>query len=133
MVIIIPGECVPKARPRVKKIGYAYTEPKTLRYENYVRKIFKQHCDQPTDKPVRMTIHVVRDIPKSWSKKKYYDAIEGKIKATTRPDVDNYIKGLLDAANGILFNDDNQVIDLRVTKCYGPDAMVKILLEEIND
>lgn len=49
MVIIIPGECVPKARPRVKKIGYAYTEPKTLRYENYARKIFKQHCDQPTE------------------------------------------------------------------------------------
>lgn len=33
-----------------------------------------------------------------------------------KPDVDNYAKSVLDAANGILWDDDSQIVDLRVTK-----------------
>lgn len=37
---------------------------------------------------------------------------------TTRPDVENLIKGLLDAWNGVLYADDAQVVALTATKAY---------------
>ena len=35
---------------------------------------------------------------------------------TTRPDVDNYAKCVLDALNGLAYRDDSQVVDLHVVK-----------------
>lgn len=35
---------------------------------------------------------------------------------TTRPDLDNLIKGVKDALSGVLWTDDSQVVDLRVGK-----------------
>lgn len=34
----------------------------------------------------------------------------------TKPDIDNLIKTVLDAANGHLWNDDNQIVEIRSFK-----------------
>jgi Holliday junction resolvase RusA-like endonuclease len=52
-------------------------------------------------------------VPKSWSKKKQSEQI-GK-PHMQRPDIDNYLKGLLDA----VFIDDSLVWDCRATKIWG--------------
>jgi len=51
-----------------------------------------------------------------------------------RPDADNIAKAVLDAAQGILFHDDGQVVDLRVQKWYaaqGDTARVEVTVEEV--
>lgn len=40
----------------------------------------------------------------------------------TRPDVDNLAKFILDSGNGLLYEDDCQILDLRVRKCLDDDG-----------
>ena len=39
---------------------------------------------------------------------------------TVRPDAENLVKGLLDAWNGVLWQDDNQIVQLFIEKAYTP-------------
>ena len=39
---------------------------------------------------------------------------------TSRPDAENLPKGLLDAVNGVLWEDDSQIIKLEIEKVYAP-------------
>ena len=57
-----------------------------------------------------------------------------------KPDIDNLIKGILDACKGLLWNDDGQVCKLEVLKKYASmnseaidgDPMVKMTVSEIE-
>ena len=44
---------------------------------------------------------------------------KARLYATTRPDVENLCKGLLDAWNGVLWQDDAQIVKLTLEKDYG--------------
>lgn len=44
-------------------------------------------------------------------------------------DVDNYLKGILDSFNGILWNDDSQIYCLQVTKELSKDNFFEIEIE----
>ena len=68
-------------------------------------------------------------MPKSFSRKKRGDALDGILKPTTRPDADNYAKAALDGCNGILFRDDSQVADLIVRKRYSVEPRLVITME----
>lgn len=39
---------------------------------------------------------------------------------TVKPDVDNFLKSLLDALNQIAYEDDAQIIEINASKKYGP-------------
>jgi Holliday junction resolvase RusA-like endonuclease len=47
---------------------------------------------------------------------------------TVAPDLDKYIRGVLDALTGVGFQDDSQVIDIKAQKVYSdtPGADIKI-------
>jgi Holliday junction resolvase RusA-like endonuclease len=45
---------------------------------------------------------------------------------TVRPDVDRLVAGLLDALNGVVYEDDKQVVRLTATKTYGEIAGVRL-------
>ena len=47
---------------------------------------------------------------------------------TVAPDLDKYIRGVLDALTGIAYQDDSQVIDIKAEKVYShtPGADIKI-------
>ena len=66
--------------------------------------------------------------PESWSGKKKAAAIAREIFPTTKPDVDNVIKGLFDACNDVVFKDDKQVVDLTVKKRYSDVARAKVVV-----
>lgn len=53
----------------------------------------------------------------------------------SRPDVDNLSKSVLDAGNGVLWHDDDQVVRLVVEKRYaavGESARVLVVLEDVS-
>jgi Holliday junction resolvase RusA-like endonuclease len=66
-------------------------------------------------------------IPGSCSNRKIAQIKSGELFPTSKPDLDNLAKIVLDALNGILWADDCQVVKLEITKEYGeiPGAIVQ--------
>lgn len=131
--IIVPGEPVAQGRPRfTTQHGFARAyDPKRSRdYKNYVMQMASQvEINQVFTGPVEMTVNVYRQIPKSWTKKKQRQAEEGIVRPTLKPDVDNYVKAIKDALNGIAYVDDSQVVALFVSKHYSFEPRVYIRIE----
>lgn len=130
------GAPVGKRRPKFSTVhGYAQAiKPKEdVIYENLVKLSFQQA--KPSDynlfdKAVKMTILACFAIPKSFSKKKQKEALEGTIRPLTKPDADNIAKIICDALNDIAYKDDTQIIELTITKQYASEPKVKITLDE---
>ncbi len=82
----------------------------------------------------QMDVKVYRQMPKSVSnsKKKKEKAEKGLLRPTTKPDVDNYVKGVKDALNHLIYKDDSQVVDLKVSKFYSEEPRVEIMLKEVS-
>ena len=129
----IVGEPQGKGRPRFSTRGgfvKTYTPEKTASYENFVKLCYlNKYKGQKLDGEISADIIAYFSIPKSFSKKKRYQAIEGKIKPTKKPDTDNIAKTILDSLNGIAFEDDKQVVALLVKKLYGEEAKVVVTLK----
>ena len=132
----IEGEPVAKGRARkgLTKTGktVVYTPAKTANYETVgafqARQAMKYAgYSTPWDGPLVVIALVERSIPKSWSKKKKEEARLGAIRPTSRPDLDNYLKIILDSCNGIVFCDDSQIVEIAAGKIYGdhPRVLVK--------
>nr|DAS65944.1 MAG TPA: Endodeoxyribonuclease RusA [Caudoviricetes sp.] len=122
----INGECVPKARPRFSKFGHVYTTPKTRAYENIVKSTAIDNRVPCVTTALRVELVIYKSIPKSFSKAKRKQANEGKIFPVVKPDIDNYVKSVLDGLNGVLFVDDKQIVDFRAVKRYSDNPRVKV-------
>lgn len=110
------------------------TAQRYLTYKQLIALELRKICKTPTKLPVSIKILFVMPIPPSWSKKKHMDAIGTY--HTLKPDIDNLIKGLFDAANKIIWQDDNQVVKCSVTKIYGEKPCIEFevtaLYEEVS-
>ena len=129
----IVGDPQGKGRPRFSTRGgfvKTYTPEKTAPYENFVKLCYlNKYKGQKLDGEIVAEIIAYFPIPKSFSKKKRSEAIEGKIRPTKKPDTDNIAKTILDSLNGIAFEDDKQVVALIVKKLYGEEAKVFVSLK----
>ena len=116
---IVPGEPVPKARPRVTRNGRTYTPKKTADYEKLVRASYEEQAGKYFgDGPLMCRISLYFPIPKSYGKRKTERIFDKKILYTKKPDIDNCVKAILDALNGIAYKDDSQVISIIASKDY---------------
>lgn len=68
----------------------------------------------------------VLPIPKSYSKKKRSAMLSGEILPTVHKDRSNMLKFVEDVLQGIVFEDDCQIIDGRCCKRYGEDPQTLI-------
>jgi Holliday junction resolvase RusA-like endonuclease len=120
VTVIIGGEPVAKGRPRMTRRGFVYTPAATRKFEAHGRLAAQLAMDgrPPIETPVRIELLVELPVPASWSRRKSADAITGHIRPTSRPDVDNYLKAILDV-NSIVVADDAQVVEVRATKRFG--------------
>ena len=120
VTIAIGGEPVAKGRPRMTRRGFVYTRAATRKFEAHSRLSAQLAMDgrPPIDVPVRVELLVELPIPKNWSRRKNADAITGHIRPTSRPDVDNYLKAIVDAINTIVVADDAQVVEVYAKKKY---------------
>lgn len=93
--IDVPGPPVPKARARKGKGGRWYTPPRTRQYEAHVR----------------TAALAARQQAGGWPTDARYE-VQARIcfPDRRRRDGDNVVKSLLDAANGVLWDDDSQVV-----------------------
>jgi Holliday junction resolvase RusA-like endonuclease len=132
---VVTGKPTGKGRPRASTRGgfvRMYTDAKTLGYEAAIadeaaRAMGKM---EPFETPMQMQVSCYYPIPKSWSKKKQQDAVDGELYPKVKPDLDNVAKAVLDAINGIVYVDDAQVINLVATKRYATDPRVEVYVFE---
>ena len=143
--LIISGEAVPLARPRVSTRSgrvVVYDTPKNKEYKEKIR--FELYKNLPyfaikrvqeggvvfsKDALLEIKITEYRKMPKSWNKLKKQVALKVQQYPLTRPDLDNIIKIVLDAFTGYLWKDDSQVVHIEAWKRYSDDPRLEI---EIN-
>lgn len=131
MKFIVNGKPTGKGRPRLSRWG-VYTPNKTVAYENLVKFSYLQATDDKlVNCAIKIKIWAYFEPPKSISKKKYNELI-GKA-YTKKPDIDNIGKAILDALNGIAYEDDNQIAELVVHKTYDKKARAVIDIEKIEE
>lgn len=82
--------------------------------------------------PTRVRIRAFMQTPQTIAKHKSKGpaAEAGEIRPVTKPDADNFAK-VIDALNGIVWPDDNQVVELTVEKFYSQRPRLEMLAEEI--
>ena len=127
------GSIVGKARPRMNtRTGRAYTPTKTKNYEYSLRQWFCMNYPnfKPIESRVKVTIIAYFEIPKSTSKKKEAEMLNGNISPTKKPDADNIIKIVLDGMNKFAFKDDTQVTKLEIEKKYDVNPRIYVKIEE---
>ena len=128
------GDPVAQGRPRFFRRGNhvgTYDPAKSRDYKDTVYSVALEHRpSQPLTGPLNVYIECYRKIPASFSKKKIGQACEGLIKPTTKPDVDNYAKGVKDALKGVIWQDDSQVVLLQVRKMYSQTPRMEIRIEQ---
>jgi len=79
-----------------------------------------------------MTVHAYFDIPKSTPKKNIPLMIQGQIRPTKKPDMDNIYKIVADALNGLAYHDDSQIVQAYVEKFYGSSPRVVIQIDKLE-
>lgn len=128
---ILKFATMPKGTAQMRKFnGYTHTsyKSKTLKETEriYKAQLLPHRPEKPAEGAVRLFIVLYFD-------KKSPKKLWGKFK-TTRPDVDNFCKALVDQLTQAGFwKDDAQIVDYRVKKYYAEQASIYIEYEEIEE
>ena len=128
----VGGEPFGKERPRV--VGHAYTPNKTKDKEDEIALIYKSiYHGFRFEKgvPLKVEMDFYFRIPKNTSKKKCKMMEAGEIRPAKRPDIDNVQKLVMDAANGVIWADDSQVVEVVARKYWSDRPRVEVGVAEI--
>ena len=132
---VVTGKPVGKGRPRASTRGgfvRMYTDAKTLGYEAAIADEAARAMSgaEPFETPMQMQVSCYYPIPKSWPKRIKQGAIDEEVFPKVKPDLDNVVKAVLDALNGVVYLDDAQVVNLVATKRYATEPRVEVYIFE---
>ena len=130
MKIIVTGQPVPKGRPRLSN-GHTYTPPKTRQYEKRIKQAWKEQSGEHLNGPLKLILTAYFSIPASKSQTIKEKMAVGEILPTKRPDLDNIIK-VIDALNGLAFDDDCQIVEVTARKLYSHEPRLEIEIGVAN-
>ncbi len=120
------GEPYPKGRPRFSR-GRVYTPRETTAAEGDIISQLTRQMDERElsilSGPLKVTMLIYKSKPKSARKKDLYP--------TKRPDLDNYVKLILDAMDKIVFMDDAQIVSMESHKRFDKQPRIIVTVEEI--
>lgn len=128
---------VAQARPRATRFGRGIRLYDLKQVHAYKAQLaesarFMYH-GKPLSGPLIVTIKFYRAIQQSETKKRHRLKAQGAIRPTKKPDLDNYIKSTLDGLNGVLWADDNEVVELHTGKYYSDHPRIEIEVEEEHE
>jgi len=113
-------------------IGH-YTPQKTEDYERLVKL-----CAFPEMRgrgvligPISLQLNLYFEIPESWPKRKQILALALLERPTAKPDIDNVLKIFGDALNGVVWEDDKQIVEATVRKYYSQDPKAIAIISQI--
>lgn len=119
--IVYNGKVVSKGRPRMGKHS-VYTPAETREFEAAVKEAAREQIKTQNNWPMTGSVHaelfVYDAIPEKWPEWMKMLATSQYIFKKDRSDLDNKTKSILDALNGIIYKDDNQITKLTITRRY---------------
>ncbi|HMA77909.1 MAG TPA: RusA family crossover junction endodeoxyribonuclease [Candidatus Paceibacterota bacterium] len=130
----LPLASIPKGRPRTARAGHVYTPKRTREFETAVTKAVLQRL--PEDFTLltgylSMSYTFYLKVPKSWPKSKREQAL-AKVIYPQVGDLDNRVKAVSDALNGVLFLDDKQIVKSTEQVFYAKGDAVQFTVSEIG-
>lgn len=133
--IVIHGEPVPQGRPKFssKPFPHAYDPAPSRKYKEKVK--VQALLDKPQELyagALEVEVLIYKKTLKSFSKVKKKAAEAKLLRPTTKPDADNYAKGILDAMKGIIWEDDGQVVRLICEKFYSEDPRAEVTVRPLQ-
>lgn len=147
VVFSVPGQPVAKGRARSaavmrngkpllvngRPVVKHHTPEKTVVFENLVKMAATQAMAglPPIQGPVELWLDINLQIPVSWSKKRQRDAAAGLVAATKKPDSSNVQKAVEDGMNGVVYVDDSQIVEIRISKRYSTSPCVQVSVEQL--
>ena len=135
--IIVPGTIVPWQRAQRKWCASGATVTFTTRLVEAYHGIVRLAAERamaghpPLEGALEVTIRGVFAVPTSWSRKRQTAALAGTIAKVTKPDIENMLKGAMDALQSVAYADDRQIVRLVAEKVYGVPCL-DITLQELH-
>lgn len=125
----------PRFKGKLKSVphGFARDPQKSKNFKLTVGYIARsQFHAKLIDYPISVKLKFYRKVLKSSSKKEKEKMISGEIRPTKKPDIDNYVKGMLDALNKVLWQDDALITDLTVSKYFAEKPRIEMEIERVD-
>ena len=129
--IEIPGAPVSKKRPRFFRRGNhvgTYNPQESEESKTMWHIAQAVNGQKPLGVPVEMHMTFFMPIPSSTPKSLQKQMELSPVPHTKKPDLDNLIKHVLDAANGVLFVDDRQIHSVTCRKIYSHEPKTRIVV-----
>ena len=131
---VVPGKPQGKLRAKwvkVGKFGVAHTPQKTVNYENFIKQMFVEKYPKfvPVDCELHLFLEVWQAIPKGTSIKKTELMVGGGIRPAKLPDIDNILKSVMDALEGLAYQNDNQFVSATIDKLYSRRPRLEITIK----
>jgi Holliday junction resolvase RusA-like endonuclease len=113
----------------VKANAQRYLTYKELIYRSILKQLNGVY--EPIDAAISIHINFYMPIPGYWPKYKK-EAAPGEF-CTTKPDIDNLVKGLFDSLNGLLWVDDNRIVSVEAVKKYANNPGIEFTFSTIGE
>lgn len=124
----ISGRPISLKRPRFGN-GRVYDSQKNLK-DRVAYELKAQHdYALPFDGPLKLEVTFYMPLPQRQSKKKHQ---ESHLPHYSRPDIDNLLKLLLDACNGVIIKDDALIANIVAQKVYSQIARTELIITRME-
>lgn len=136
ITIVIPGAAAPYQKRTMtwhSKEGnsgtIAYSSGTYGKWKDYARMCAAQAVGEriPFQDAVTVQIDIYKDIPSAFSAKKRALALQGQLRPTTTPDLDNHMKAIADSVlQGVAIRNDKFIVSARIDKWFSDKPRVEI-------
>lgn len=108
-------------------------DPKvTHEYKQRLRQLAQtQYTQEALTTALKVDVSFFRPVQKSLSAIERARRISGEHRPAVKADIDNYIKALFDSLNGVVWQDDKQIVDLVAHKYYSDQPRIEIEVEPL--
>jgi Holliday junction resolvase RusA-like endonuclease len=142
VTITLAGAAQGKARHRTRvqatkdgrTFAQEYPDGRSVKYESQLR--YAAQCEMngrpPTIQPCRVIVDVYMQAPSSGSKREIAARLRNDLRPLKKPDVDNFLKSVGDALNGVVWKDDSAIVEATVRKWWADDPRLVIEVETIE-
>ena len=133
MKIVIGLQPKAQSRPRFSKWG-TYEESSMKEWKSNFKTMLKLQKPRTIEQgAISLIITFYVKAPQYIVKKKsnQEDLLHERIFVDKRPDLDNYLKAVMDASNGILYKDDGQIAVIACQKLYSLKPRIEIEIERL--
>ena len=126
----VEGSPIALKRHRHTHKGFTY-DPSKSDKDTFLKKALKTAPKSPVYGPISMSIEFYVGRPKAHFRTGQHSHLlksSAPIWNTSRADIDNYVKLVLDALNGVFYKDDSQICHLKTIKKYSnyPRTVVQL-------